>query len=71
VAFELVGVYKLGGAAFRTGGGRVSRIDLKLMAAGEAEVGRIVANAAGETFVVRVIGILLGSGFVDVVGVAV
>ena len=64
-AFEVVG------SALRTHFGRFPGVDTKFRAAAQTQMIRIISDAPGQAFVIRVIGILLLALLIDVVRVAV
>ena len=61
----------VGCIATRASGNRGPRVDLELGSAAQAVVRVVVADAQGQPLVVRVVGVLLGPGLIDVIRIAV
>ena len=57
--------------AARASGNRGPRVDLELGSATQAVVRVVVADAQGQPLVVRVVGVLLGPGLIDVIRIAI
>ena len=57
--------------AARASGNRGPRVDLELGSAAQAVVRVVVADAQGQPLVVRVVGVLLGPGLINVIRIAV
>ena len=71
VPIQMVRIRYILSVAIRAGCLRDSRVNHEVMSTLQTEMWRVIADAFIKPIMVRMVGILLGPGFIDVIGVAV